>query len=123
MIKNEVTAMQALDHKHLVKLVDFDLEGKYSSEGKEKKRTFMVLELALGGELFDFICDGQRLDEKTCRYFYKQIIEAIEKIHQSGFAHRDLKCENILLDKDFNIKVADFGFVAETKKKSDNGFL
>lgn len=58
-----------------------------------------------------------------CRYFFKQILDGMDAIHNGGYCHRDLKCENILLDKDYNIKIADFGFAAPVHGKEKSGFL
>ena len=51
----------------------------------------MVLEYCPGGELFDYIVDRDRLCESESRSFFRQIAAAVAYIHQSGYAHRDLK--------------------------------
>ena len=49
------------------------------------------------------------LDQKIVLKFAKQILDVLKYIHQMNIAHRDIKPDNILLDKDNNIKIADFG--------------
>lgn len=71
---------------------------------------FMALELAEGGELFDYIFQTGRLDEKIARYYFLQLLDAFEYIHNKGISHCDVKLQNILLDHQFNLKLADFGF-------------
>jgi serine/threonine protein kinase len=44
------------------------------------------------------------------RHYFKQIIQALHHLHKEGIAHRDVKTENIIIDKGYNIKLADFGF-------------
>jgi len=51
----------------------------------------MVLEYCPGGELFDYIVDRDRLCEEESRSFFRQIVAAVAYIHESGYAHRDLK--------------------------------
>jgi serine/threonine protein kinase len=62
------------------------------------------------GELFEYILARQRLSEtESCRIF-AQIVTGVSYLHDQGIIHRDLKLENILLDKNRNIKIIDFGF-------------
>lgn len=75
------------------------------------------MENAEEGELFDIVANSGKFSEPTARYFFKQIISFLSYIHnQVGVCHRDLKPENILLDKNFNVKVADFGFASPLMK-------
>jgi carbon catabolite-derepressing protein kinase len=79
----------------------------------------MVLEYA-GGELFDYIVNNGRLKEDKARKFFQQIVCAIEYCHRHKIVHRDLKPENLLLDDNFNVKIADFGL---SNIMTDGNFL
>ena len=61
--------------------------------------------------------------EKFARYFFRQLVEGLDHCFQQGFCHRDLKPENLLIDKDFKMKIIDFGFAAPTMGKDGNGYL
>ncbi|UYV61842.1 TSSK4 [Cordylochernes scorpioides] len=71
---------------------------------------YMIMEMATGGTLLDVIKKDRYLDEqRSCRWFH-HLIEGITYIHGKGYVHRDLKCENMLLDKHGVLKIIDFGF-------------
>jgi len=69
------------------------------------------MELVTGGELFDQIVSKGTYSETDAALIIKQILEAVEYMHQNGIAHRDLKPENLLVTGPTNniIKVSDFG--------------
>lgn len=70
----------------------------------------IVLEYASGGELFDHILTHRYLkDNVACRLF-AQLVSGVHYLHSKGIVHRDLKLENLLLDKHKNIMISDFGF-------------
>lgn len=97
----EVKVMKQLDHPNVVKLFEvIDTEDTL----------FLILEYAAGGEVFDFLVEHGRMKEKVAREKFRQIVSAIEYCHSLGIVHRDLKAENLLLDADMNVKIADFGF-------------
>ena len=59
--------------------------------------------------IFDGIFYEGKCGEPKARMFFQQIISAVDYCHRHMVVHRDLKPENILLDKDENVKIADFG--------------
>uniref|UniRef100_A0A3B4G774 non-specific serine/threonine protein kinase n=1 Tax=Pundamilia nyererei TaxID=303518 RepID=A0A3B4G774_9CICH len=69
----------------------------------------IVMEYASRGELYDYIQERRRLPETETRSIFRQITSAVHYCHKNGVVHRDLKLENILLDQDLNVKLADFG--------------
>ena len=64
-----------------------------------------------------------RFEENVARYFFKQILEALDFMHNKGYAHRDLKPENILIDMNTTIKIADFGFAGPIEGRDGSGYL
>uniref|UniRef100_A0AAY4EDB5 non-specific serine/threonine protein kinase n=1 Tax=Denticeps clupeoides TaxID=299321 RepID=A0AAY4EDB5_9TELE len=71
------------------------------------------LSLCMAGEVFDYLVSHGRMKEKEARAKFRQIVSAVHYCHQKNIVHRDLKAENLLLDADSNIKIADFGFSNE----------
>ena len=76
-----------------------------------------------GGELFDYVAMSGRFQENVARFYFSQLMEALNYMHSQGACHRDLKPENIMLDSEFNLKVADFGFAAPTEGRDGSGYL
>ena len=97
----EVRIMKQLNHDNIVRLYEVIDTTDY---------LFLVLELASGGEIFDYLVSHGRMKEKDARKFFRQIVSAVDYCHQKRIIHRDLKAENLLLDNYLNIKIADFGF-------------
>ena len=110
--QNEVEVMQEISHPNIIQLVDFWDKGTLTKPSGTTKENvvYLALELATGGELFDFIAQTGSFSEPVARYYFHQMIDAFEYLHTRGISHRDLKPDNIMLDEEFNIKIADFGF-------------
>lgn len=82
-----------------------------------------MLELALGGELFDFIANSGPLEEDEARYYFKQFLSALDYCHSRQVSHRDIKPENLLIGNNFDIKIADFGFAGPIQGRDGKGLL
>ncbi|KAK4684868.1 serine/threonine protein kinase KIN1/2, partial [Tremellales sp. Uapishka_1] len=70
---------------------------------------YMVCEFIDGGQMLDYIISHGRLRERAARKFARQIASALDYCHRNSIVHRDLKIENILISKNGNIKIIDFG--------------
>ncbi|XP_077320633.1 MAP/microtubule affinity-regulating kinase 3 isoform X1 [Lithobates pipiens] len=100
----EVRIMKILNHPNIVKLFEVI---------ETEKTLYLIMEYASGGEVFDYLVAHGRMKEKEARSKFRQIVSAVQYCHQKHIVHRDLKAENLLLDADMNIKIADFGFSNE----------
>ena len=81
------------------------------------------MELATGGELFDFIAISGRFEEPVARFYFKQFLDGLGYCHGQKITHRDLKPENLLLDQNFILKIADFGFAGPIEGRDGSGNL
>jgi len=102
LLEREILIMKDLSHPGLIAM-----EAAYMGE----KQISLILELVLGGELFERIVANQYFSEKDASEIAQQCFEALAYVHEHGVAHRDIKAENVLLvDKKSNkVKIADFG--------------
>lgn len=80
---------------------------------KDNRYTYLVFELLNGGELFSRIRDHNFLPEASAKLYFRQLVEAVQYIHQKNIVHRDLKPENIMFvdhQEGSELKIVDFGY-------------
>ncbi|XP_028513638.1 testis-specific serine/threonine-protein kinase 5, partial [Exaiptasia diaphana] len=106
----EIDALNATcRHYNVIQLY----ETFYSSD-----KIYLVMEYASKGDLLDYInsrcrrCVG--IGEELSRNFFRQLVEGVSHCHRRNVVHRDLKCENILIDDNNVIKISDFGFATRS---------
>ena len=118
-LENEINLLKEFNHKNIVKF--------YKKKIIENQIPCMVLENCEGGDL------KKVLEKKPTNEFkkkmMKQLAEALIYLHEKGYVHSDLKCDNILLDKPYNeqnypnLKLADFGCSVKIGEKYNNGSI
>eukprot|EP00808_Paulinella_micropora_P019233 g7299.t1 len=100
-VRSERDVMSSLSHPSLI-----NFRGWF----QDKNSLHFLIEPCLGGELGSLLEEREYLTEDEARFFTANIAIALRYMHSRGVAYRDLKPENVLLDKSGYIKVADFGF-------------
>lgn len=100
-IYREIHILRGLDHPNIVRLHEMV---------ETERHIGIILEYASGGELFDYILNHRYLKDGPARKLFSQLISGVGYLHRKGIVHRDLKLENLLLDRNKNIIITDFGF-------------
>jgi serine/threonine protein kinase len=93
--------LRGLEHPNIVRLHEMV---------ETERHIGIILEYASGGELFDYILNHRYLKDGAARRLFAQLISGVGYLHKKGIVHRDLKLENLLLDRNRNIIITDFGF-------------
>jgi serine/threonine protein kinase len=112
--KIDVIRLKQVDHVHheraLLSRLNHPFIVKLYTSLQDSRHLYMLLEYAPGGELFHYLRRAGRLCLDAARFYLAELVLAIEHLHTFGIAYRDLKPENLLLDSDGHLKLADFGF-------------
>ena len=119
-IQNHIEAMRQINHKHVLKVLAYNLNAKYpQKDGSIIPSVLLVSEYLSGGELFDLLYYTSALSEKIARTYFKQLMEGMDACHKAGICHRDIKSQNLLLDANLQLKIADYGLVNVFEKDED----
>lgn len=111
-LPREIDILAKVNHRSIIKTYEiFE-----TSDGK----VYIVMELGVQGDLLEFIKSKGAMPEEIARKMFRQLCSAIKYCHDMDIVHRDLKCENLLLDKDYHIKLSDFGF-SKLLARDDDG--
>ncbi|KAJ3403002.1 MAP/microtubule affinity-regulating kinase 3 [Chytriomyces hyalinus] len=105
-LQREIRFLKLLHHPHIVKVHEVIETDDF---------IYIIMEYAVGGELFDYIVANKRVKEREARSFFRMVLSAVDYCHKASsyhnaVIHRDLKPENLLLDSQKTIKIIDFGF-------------
>ncbi|KAJ6490208.1 CAMK/CAMKL/Kin4 protein kinase [Mycena vitilis] len=110
-VEREIEVLRTLKHPNIVRLYDVIETDKYIG---------IIIEYASGGELFDHILAHRYLRERDASKLFSQLISGVWYIHQKKIVHRDLKLENLLLDRHRNVIITDFGFANRFEHRADD---
>uniref|UniRef100_A0A0W0ETQ8 non-specific serine/threonine protein kinase n=1 Tax=Moniliophthora roreri TaxID=221103 RepID=A0A0W0ETQ8_MONRR len=110
-VEREIEVLRTLKHPNIVRLYDVIETDKYIG---------IIIEYASGGELFDHILAHRYLRERDAAKLFSQLISGVWYIHQKKIVHRDLKLENLLLDRHRNVIITDFGFANRFEHRADD---
>lgn len=106
----ELDILTKIDHPNIIQIHSILQRGP---------KIFIFMSFAENGDLLTYIKKAGPVDELQAKAWFLQMAKALKYLHSHDIAHRDLKCENILLSKRLNIKLADFGFARYCR--DDNG--
>ncbi|XP_059132191.1 sperm motility kinase 2B-like [Peromyscus eremicus] len=105
-VQPEVNIMKMINHPNIISLLQVI---------ESEKRTYLIMELAAGKQLYHYVRKAGHLEEDQARGIFRQILSAVSYCHEHGIIHRDLKPDNIMVDKNGKVKIIDFGLGAQVK--------
>ena len=106
-LPREIEMLKAMNHENVVTLLESIVT---------ENEVYLALEYAERGDLLDYINSRKFLSEETARKLFTDLVNGLSACHAKGIVHRDLKCENLLLDAQMRLKITDFGFSRRQEK-------
>ena len=107
--KNELSILKNISHPLCTQFV---------AAYQDARWLYILQEWVPGGELFTHLQNSQAFSESVARFYAANVLLALEHIHSKGLVYRDLKPENLLMDAEGYIKIADFGFAKKVESTS-----
>ena len=111
-LPREINVVKVLRHPNLV---------CFLQSIETTSRVYLVMEIADNGDLLDYIKTNGSVAEPQAGIWWHQFVDGMEYCHSLGVVHRDLKCENLLLNKNNVLKITDFGFARGNMKHPEPG--
>lgn len=99
----------AWSERHVLVAADHQFVCKLCYAFQSKDFLYLVMEFLPGGDLMTLLIERDTLSEDDARFYIAEMVVAIDTIHKLGFIHRDVKPDNLLVDKDGHLKLSDFG--------------
>ena len=87
-IEKEIKYLKLFDHPNIIQIYEVI---------EDEQNFYIIMEYVACGELFNYIVEKERIEEKEASFFYSQIIHGLNEISKKGICHRDIKPENLLL--------------------------
>jgi serine/threonine protein kinase/tetratricopeptide (TPR) repeat protein len=110
--RNELKIARDISHKNICRMYDL---------GREAGNYFITMEYVSGEDLKSFIRRSRQLVVGTAIFIAKQVCDGLTEAHRVGVVHRDLKPGNIMIDKEGNAKIMDFGIARSISVKGITG--
>ena len=98
-----------IDNSFIINFYNDGIGPKQKKQIIKEKIHYFIMEYAPNGNLLKFITYSEGIEEKYCKVIFEKILKGINTLHKAGICHRDIKPDNILLDKNYNPKICDFG--------------
>ena len=96
--------------RRILAAINFPFIVSYESHFQTRSELCLVMEYVEGAELYQLLRTKGRLAQEAVRFYLSEILLSLEYLHHLGLIYRDLKLENILIDKTGHVKLVDFGF-------------
>jgi len=110
--RNELKTARQISHKNVCRMYHF---------GKDEGSYYITMEYVRGEDLKSMIRMMGRLSPGQAVSIARQVCEGLAEAHRLGVIHRDLKPQNVMIDRDGNVKIMDFGIARSLKAKGITG--
>uniref|UniRef100_A0A1B6LUN4 Protein kinase domain-containing protein n=1 Tax=Graphocephala atropunctata TaxID=36148 RepID=A0A1B6LUN4_9HEMI len=112
-LPREIEVVKGLRHTNLI---------RFLQAVETTHRVYIIMEYAENGSLLDIIRKDTVIEEEPrAKNWFSQLRDALEYCHEHGVVHRDVKCENLLMNSNFDLKLSDFGFARGHMRPRSDG--